>query len=296
VGFKRLKLILVFRVHLLVGAVMQHDRRSKIANMVSEKGSVKVEELVKKFEKSQMTIHRDLNYLEEQGILKKSRGGAIANPSSSEVKYTFRRNKCQQEKREISRSVCSLIEDGDTIMIDGSTTAIEMAVQLKSSDKHITVFTHSPLIIHELMNSPNIVLYSIGTFFSREMMHLIGVDVEEQIKNLNFSKGIFGVSAIMKDGSLADPYPQLASIKERIIASSAVSIVLADHTKYGKIAVQTFANIKDVDYIISDSNLDEGIAEKIREKTNVIIAESENRKDRPPYKEKRNIKSKSTNK
>ena len=251
---------------------MQTDRRLKIAEMISEKGSVKVSDLVSIFGKSEMTIHRDLNFLETQGVLHKSRGGAVRNPSSTETNYSFRSNTCLIEKQQIAKVVCDMILDGDTIMIDGSTSAIEVAKQLKNIGKRITVFTHSPLIIYELMNSPSIILYSIGSFFSREMVHFIGPDVDEQIKALNFSKGIFGVSAIMEDMCLADPYPQLASIKARIIASSIESFALADYTKFGKVAVQRFAHVKDISFIVTDNKVDKGISKIVSESTKLIVA------------------------
>lgn len=248
---------------------MLNLRRKEIADIITEKGMVSVSDLATKFDKSEMTIHRDLTYLEQQGILTKKRGGAVANSYSDDVNYSNRSKSCLKEKQQIANSVYDLIEDGDTIMIDGSTTSIEVAKKLKSG-KRITVFTHSPLIIYELKDAKDVVLYSVGSFYSREMVHFVGTDVEEMVSSLNFSKCIFGVSAITNQLTLADPYIQLALVKERMIESSVVSIVVADSTKFGKIAVKNITNIENIDYIVTDSKLTDTYKNELQGKVNLI--------------------------
>jgi DeoR/GlpR family transcriptional regulator of sugar metabolism len=142
---------------------MQDIRRSKIAEFVKEKGSASISELATMFGMSEITIHRDLEYLNKQGVLRRLRGGAVANPTMEEVHYPYRIQSCVEEKNQIAEAIPDLISEGDTILIDGSTTCIEVARKIKNIS-NITVFTNSPLILNELINTPNIILYCIGGF------------------------------------------------------------------------------------------------------------------------------------
>lgn len=246
---------------------MQEQRRKAISDIINSYGSAKVSDLAQRFDKSEMTIHRDLDYLEDKGFIRKTHGGAIANSFSEN--YSYRSVTNLQEKQYIAHKAFELIENHDTIMIDGSTTAIELAKLLKC-DKEITVFTHSPLILNELVGASNVTLFSIGSYFAREMMHFVGADVEDKIASYNFSKCFFGVAAVTDKCKLADSLPQLAEIKKRIIESSLISVVLADNSKFGRIAVENFAKVSDVDYLISDSKIPPKYIEKFSELTQLI--------------------------
>ncbi|MCL4418218.1 MAG: DeoR/GlpR family DNA-binding transcription regulator, partial [Actinobacteria bacterium] len=170
---------------------MQEVRRSKIAELVNEKGIVRIEELAKKFNISEVTIHRDLQYLENQGVLRKLRGGAIATPSEPEVQFSYRTQSCIEEKRQIGNATVQLIEEGDVIIMDGSTTCLEVAKRIKNMF-NLTVFTNNPFIMYELMHSQGIVLYFIGGLFSRDLECFVGAEVEEYISHLHINKGVFG--------------------------------------------------------------------------------------------------------
>ncbi|MEG2575781.1 MAG: DeoR/GlpR family DNA-binding transcription regulator, partial [Christensenella sp.] len=211
-----------------------------------------VSELAEEFDASEMTIHRDLDFLESKGLLIKKRGGAIA--SSFSETFQIRSTKNLSQKQYIARKVYELIDEYDILALDGSTTAIEVAKMLRNG-KSVTVFTNSILILSELQNVQNVDLYCIGSSYSREMVHFVGADVEEQIKNLNFSKCIFGVAGISADLMMSDAYPQLASIKSKFIASSEIAIAAADGSKFGKLGVKNFAAMDDISYLVTDTGV-----------------------------------------
>jgi DeoR family fructose operon transcriptional repressor len=250
---------------------MQDIRRSKIAEFVKEKGSASISELATMFGMSEITIHRDLEYLNKQGVLRRLRGGAVANPTMEEVHYPYRIQSCVEEKKQIAEAIPDLISEGDTILIDGSTTCIEVARKIKNIS-NITVFTNSPLILNELINTPNIILYCIGGFYSSETTSFIGSDNEEFISRLNLTKCIIGASAISLEFGVTDPYPQLVSVKRKIISASSQVILVADHTKFGRVALEKIAAIEDIDCIVVDSKIDKKVLEEIRTKTKVIVA------------------------
>ena len=250
---------------------MQEVRRLKITELVKEKGLVKIEELAKMLGTSEVTIHRDLKYLENEGELRKLRGGAVAIPSEAEVQFSYRTQSCIEEKKLIGMVAAQLIEEGDVVIMDGSTTCLEVAKRIKTMF-NITVFTNNPFIMYELMHSQGIILYFIGGLFSRDLECFVGAEVEDYISKLHITKGIFGASAISPKFGITGPYPQLVSIQKQIIKVSSQVIIVADHTKFGKVAFEKAADVDLIDFIITDSKVDKNIITELEEKSKVIIA------------------------
>ena len=239
---------------------MRDIRRKQIVDILNDNGSVVIADLASKFDTSEMTIHRDLDYLESKGILTKRRGGAVANNFSET--FQNRSTKNLEQKQYIAKKVYDLIEEYDTIMIDGGTTSLEVARLLKNG-KNLTVFTTSILTLNILHDAPNISLYCLGSWYAREMVHFVGGDVEQQIENLNFSKCVFGTAGISEDLYVYDPYPQLGAAKRKMMESSSVSILAVDSGKFGKVAVQRFAHTDDFSYIVTDADIPEAYKEQL---------------------------------
>lgn len=247
--------------------MQQELRRRTILDHIKSNGIVRVSELAEKFDASEMTIHRDLDFLESKGLLIKKRGGAIA--SSFSETFQNRSTKNLPQKQHIAKKVYELIEEHDILALDGSTTSLEVA-KLMRNGKSITVFTNSILVLNELCNVQSVDLYCMGSAYSHEMVHFIGADVEEQIGSLNFSKCVFGVAGISQDFMFSDAYPQLASIKAKLILSSETVIVAADGSKFGKLGVQNFAKLEDISYVVTDPGVPGEYKEVLEEQSKII--------------------------
>lgn len=242
---------------------MKEQRIKNIMELVNQEGSVSIADLAERFETSEMTIHRDLNLLESRGLLTKKRGVAVVNPYRDT--FADRSISCLKEKQHIAKKAYELVEDCDTIFLDGSTTAIEISKLLKK-DKKITVFTNSIRILNELVDAVDVTLYSLGSYYAREIVHFVGADVEEKISQLCFSKSFIGVAGISEDLDLMDPHPLLASVKRKVIHSSAISYIVADHTKFGAYAVQKFEHLDNINYVITDEEVPEPFNSILKEK------------------------------
>lgn len=242
---------------------MKEERIKNIIELVNRKGSVSIADLADRFDTSEMTIHRDLNFLESKGILVKKRGVAVVN--SYKDTFADRSVSCLEEKQHIAKKAYELVEDYDTIFLDGSTTAIEISKLLKKGKK-ITVFTNSIRILNEFVDATDVTLYSLGSYYAREIVHFVGADVEEMIAQLCFSKSFVGVAGIAEDLDIMDPHPLLASIKRKVIHSSAISYVVADYTKFGSYAVQKFEHLDNINYIITDDKVPEPFQLLLKEK------------------------------
>ena len=114
-----------------------HGRREKILELVAEVGFATVEELGGRFEVSQMTVRRDLQSLEDEGLLRRTHGGATVGNRAGERGFAERSAEALPEKRAIGRVAAGLVEDGQTIVLDAGTTALEVARQL-TGKKEIT--------------------------------------------------------------------------------------------------------------------------------------------------------------
>ena len=252
---------------------MIDERRTRIADLVKDKGIVRIADLAKSFDVSEITIHRDLQYLQHQGILTKTRGGAKVAPAEEEVQYPFRSQSCVEEKREIAEVAGTLVHDGDVVIMDGSTTCVQVARRLRPRS-NLTVFTNNPMILYELMDSPSVALYFIGGLFSRDLACFVGPEVEAAIRKLHATKGIFGASGISAEFGITGPYPQMIAIQQCIISAAKEKIVVADHTKFGKVGLLKATDLRQISVIITDSAVDRKIAQAVSEKTRLIISGS----------------------
>ena len=251
---------------------MKEIRAAKIEEILKENGSVKISELSKLFNVSEITIHRDLGILESEGILKRTRGGAVPIQTEPEFRYPNRALSNIKEKEAIAQYAANLITEGDTIIMDGSTTNIPIARRLAGFND-LTVYTMSPYITNELLGAYGVLLYSLGGLYSREMVHFIGSSLEDNISKLQVDKCIIGASAISREKGITGPYYQLTSIQKLIIESSRIVILVADHSKFGRNAPEKVANIERIHYLVTDSSISREDAEYFKAKTNLIIAE-----------------------
>ncbi|HHY79808.1 MAG TPA: DeoR/GlpR transcriptional regulator, partial [Thermoanaerobacter sp.] len=121
------------------------ERRLKIAEIISKDKSISVSELSKLFNVSESTIRRDLHVLEEKGFIQRTHGGAILNAGTHYEPAFFEKEDVELEaKRKIGKIAASMIEEGDSIILDAGTTTLEIARNLKNMK--LTVVTNSPLI------------------------------------------------------------------------------------------------------------------------------------------------------
>ena len=144
---------------------MQAKRLEYITKLLEENGSVEVSELSKVFRVTEKTIRQDLLKLEELQIAKRVHGGAMIKKDGSEIfPIVSRKTKHTDEKLKIAQKALSLIEDGDTIILDSGSTTFELA---KILNKNVIVITNDPFIAHELMDHEKVTLYTTGGLLSR---------------------------------------------------------------------------------------------------------------------------------
>jgi DeoR/GlpR family transcriptional regulator of sugar metabolism len=248
-----------------------------LEKLVTEK-KVIVSDLTEHFGVSASLIRMDLAELEKRGLILRTHGGAMLpeNPVEDlivEKKFLQLREETNAEaKSKIGLATTQLIKDGDSIIIDGGSTAFAVAKNLKSK-RGLTLITNSIHLLPTFIDIPDAKIYLTGGLFHREMEDLIGDISQDSLGRFAPDIAITGIDGISLSQGLTSTEPTIAQIKRKMIAVSKKTIVVCDSTKFGKICLLHIASLKDIDTIVTDSNVDMDIVEKIREMgTSVLLA------------------------
>ncbi|HEU5139346.1 MAG TPA: DeoR/GlpR family DNA-binding transcription regulator [Bacillales bacterium] len=236
------------------------QRKAKILERLEEKKSVTVTMLAEDLGVSESTIRRDLEDLEEQGELKRTFGGAVLTEVSTfEPSLPEKVVHYPEEKSAIGRKALSLIESGDTILLDSGTTTLEIARNLP--DMEITVVTNSLQIGQELSSYRNVKLLFLGGELRPTTGAFVGSLTESLLSQLNVDKLFLGTNAIDLEHGVTTPNTTEAATKRAMIHSAREVILTADHSKFGKISLVKVCDFADLDVILTDSDLPEEYAE-----------------------------------
>ena len=229
------------------------ERRNKIILILQKEGRVLVSDLSKAFDVTEETIRRDLEKLEQEGFAKKTYGGAIANESAYvDQPFTVRKTSNVIKKQAIAEIVASVIQDGDHIMIDSSSTSGYIAKQLKNK-KELTIITNSVEILYDLSDVAGWKVLSTGGVLKEGSLSLLGHQAEEVISSFHVDKAIISCKGVDLEKGISDSNEMEAYIKQRMIASANVIILAVDSSKLDKISFTKICDISDVDMIVTDS-------------------------------------------
>jgi DeoR/GlpR family transcriptional regulator of sugar metabolism len=232
------------------------QRQEQIADYVLQQSFVRVQELADLFNVSLMTVHRDLDELEAQGILRKVRGGATVQPSSlfeSDVRY--RLNTALKEKEAIAEEALSCVEPGQAVLLDASTTILALSRRLPSMIP-LTVITNCLTIIQELSKVKGIDLISLGGEFFPHHDAFAGIICEQAISALH-ANVLFMSGSAVSNCVIYHQEQEIVKVKRAMLASASKRILLLDHSKLGKVALHRLAHLREFDLVIVDSGVDE---------------------------------------
>lgn len=239
-------------------------RRDLIRNRIVDNGSVRIDELAEEFGVTIMTIHRDLNVLEEQGWVRKIRGGATVDPSAAIDSSVRHRMSVQPtEKEEIAAYALQYVDPGDSVMVDESTTALHLVYRLPSRAP-LTVITNFLFTMNVLAAEPGIELISLGGTYSPLYDAFHGLHTRESISRLRADVLFMSTTAILK-GELYHESEETVLIRRALMEAAGQRILLADRTKFGHGAVHRLASLTAFDVVIVDSGIDERQLASMRE-------------------------------
>lgn len=229
----------------------REDRQQHIMDLLVEKGAVDLDQLAERFAVSKMTIHRDLDDLEQAGLLRKMRGGATIEAGTQfESDFRFRERQGGEAKQRMARAALELIEPGMTVMInDGSMAAVLGAMLIEK--RPITVITNNAAVMDALKGEGGVSLIALGGAYSAKFNGYFGVLTEEALSRLRAD--IAFVSAPAVSGTKAfHMNDDVVRIKRSMIAAAAISCLLVNHQRFGRTALHMLADLAEFDCIITD--------------------------------------------
>lgn len=240
------------------------ERRDRIAAAVLSEDVVIARDLAAGFGVSLMTIHRDLDELESRGILRKTRGGATAQPSSLfESSVLYRASAKLAEKQAISRFAIGLVESGQAVMLSDATTMMPL-VDLLPTVAPLTVIANFLPTIEALKGREGIRLIALGGEYSPTHDSFGGILCEGAIASLRADICFISVSAV-SGGVAYHQEQEIVAVMRAMLRSSAKKVLLIDHSKLGKTALHRVAPLSDFDLVVVDSRVNEDGLRELRD-------------------------------
>ena len=246
-------------------------RQARITELVLESGSVSAQDLAETFGVSVMTVHRDLDELQRQGVLRKARGIATAQPSGtfeSNVEYRAKAN--VEAKRAIAQHACRHIEPGMSVLLDDSTTALQVIPHLAALTP-LTVATNYLTALNELASMRDVQVVALGGHYDVQHDSFLGVTCVEAIRALRFDVAFVSTSAV-GGGYAFHQEDRIVSVKREMVEVAARTHLLIDHTKLTRSALHRLMPLQRFTSVIVDAGTPKESVAELRESTRVEIA------------------------
>jgi DeoR/GlpR family transcriptional regulator of sugar metabolism len=249
-------------------ALYQEERLAKILKYLAEHKRISAEDICRLYEVSRDTARRDLVKLEEQNKIVRTHGGAILTSLQKEVKsYQERLKYGLPEKHAIGKLAASLIRSGDKVILDSSTTVQACAECITVED--CTIITNSINQAEQLAAKPGLNIQLLGGFLNKEHLFLYGSQVIAALGQYLVNKAFIGAVGISEKG-LTTAYEEDGHVIRKMMAQAEQVIVLVDHTKFGGNGYFKYADLAEVDIIITNQLPDQAFLELL-EKNNIMV-------------------------
>jgi DeoR/GlpR family transcriptional regulator of sugar metabolism len=228
-------------------------RRRRLLELVSRQGFATLDQLVRTLHVSESTVRRDLEALDVAGSVKRTHGGAVY---SGEVRsmpaFDDRTATAAAEKRAIGQATAALLEDGDTVLLDGGTTTLEVARALLG--RQLQVVTNSLPIAQLLASSQQTDLILIGGYVYPRTGVAMGPLAIATMQDIRVRKAILGAGGIMADG-IYNSNLMLVETERQMMACGQEVLIVADQTKFGRLALARLCGLGEVQRLVTDPGL-----------------------------------------
>lgn len=248
-------------------AVSSVERQIQMQDFIDRMQRVSIEQLCETFEVSTATARRDLEALARMGKIQRVHGGAITmQHAPPEAPLSLRSAERAEEKRRIGKAGADLVEDGDTVFLGSGTTVLEVAHNLRHrAANNITVITNSLLAMNALAGVPQIQLLTLGGVLRQSEMSFIGHITEQSLTQFRADKVFIGIHAIDAKHGLTSDYLPETQTDRAIMNIGQQVIVVADHTKCGRVSTTLVAPVNLIHTFITDSETPDDFATALRQ-------------------------------
>ncbi|WP_306746606.1 DeoR/GlpR family DNA-binding transcription regulator [Saccharothrix yanglingensis] len=238
------------------------DRHRVIVGRLRSDTRVSVAELAAATGASEMTIRRDLDLLAAAGVLRRVHGGAVlTSPAGVEPPFTARTATAADAKRAIAAAAVDLVRDGETIVLDSGTTALEVAKLLR--DRKVTVMPLSLHAVRELLDAPDVRLLLPGGEPRPGELALVGPLALASLRALRFDVAVLSPCALGLDSGLTAHTLADAEVKQQAMAVSSRTVVLADGSKFDRTALAHVCTVDRPDVLVTDSGAPEEVRREL---------------------------------
>lgn len=258
---------------------MSFERKKRVSSIIyllQQKNEISVKELAELSHVSEMTIRRDLNLLEKQGLIKRTHGAAVLQDPNTNERYPYihgeQKTKNAFEKNLIGKKAATLVEPHDIIFLDSGTTTTFVVKNL-DPELPITALCYTFTNALELYPRKNTNLILLGGLFHRDSSIFFSTECYDLIKHTRADKAFIATAGFDPKMGLTTFFDYEAAIKREMIRSARKIILVVDSSKFGQISVAHFAELEDIHTIITD----DGISDEYRQifvdhKKELIIA------------------------
>lgn len=231
------------------------ERKNEILAILQKEQRVLVSELSKRYDVTDETIRRDLEKLESEGYVKRTYGGAVLNKNTNvDMPLRIREKTNRNEKQIIARLVSELIEDGDRIMLDASSTSLMIAKELKEKNQLI-VITNSVEVLIELAGHDGIQVISTGGNLNETSLSLVGNAAQKVLNGYHVDKAVLSCKGIDIQNGLTDSNELDADIKNVMYSCADTAILAVDSSKFDKVSFVKTMQMKKGDILVTDQKL-----------------------------------------
>ena len=205
---------------------------------------------------SKETIRRDLEKLVNEGVAIKSYGGAVINENANlEVPFNIRKNYNVIGKQKIAEQIAAMVKDGESLMLDASSTAVYIAKALKEK-KNLTVITNSIEIIVELMDMPEWKVLSTGGLSREGSFALVGPQTDKMLKSYHVDKAVISCKGFDLESGITDSDELHANNKITMLGAAGKKILAVDKSKFDKTAFTAIGALDDITTVVTDEEPD----------------------------------------
>src|ERR1700735_2872861 len=244
--------------------MMAEERRTQILQILHAHGRVKVDELKQRFGTSAVTIRNDLNELSLKGLVQRSHGGAVRpNTILRESPVRERLRTHSEEKRRIGAMAATLINDGETIILDPGTTTLEIARQIKKKPG-LQVITNGVNIAAELLDARDVQVFIVGGTVRGESASISGHFAEQMFEQFSADKLFLSGAGCDLNFGVSGANLEETMVNRAMIRIAREIILVADSSKFSKRSMSRIALFSQIDTVISDTSLEEEVQEKLR--------------------------------
>ena len=231
------------------------ERKTEILQLVKIGNPVTVISLSQRFGVSESTVRRDLQELEDNGLIQRTHGGAISVQTGFEMSFQEKEVRCLAEKQQIATLAAGLVQDGETVLIDSGTTTLEIARLLRA--RKITVATNSMDIAQIFSDDTAVETVLLGGTLRKNTRALVGYLTNDALRKMYFDKVFLAANGIDVELGITTPNLTEAETKRYMLKAGKEKILVADHSKIGQKSLCRICGVEELDLLLTDTDITE---------------------------------------